>query len=115
MGRRNRGRGHRATECRGCGMCCEACGDTLAAEGSDLARWRREGREDLLCRVGEGGALWIDPETGEDLDHCPFLVRTAPDEARCSIHDTKPDMCRAYPTIAHGFHCLRGIRFPRRE
>jgi Fe-S-cluster containining protein len=97
--------------CRACGLCCEEFGDTLAAEASDLARWRAEGHRDLLARVGEGGALWIDPATGRELDHCPFLERTASGEGRCGIHETKPAMCRAYPDDAHGYHCSAGIRF----
>jgi Fe-S-cluster containining protein len=83
----------------------------LAAEESDLARWRAEGRDDLLCRVGEGGALWIDPESGAPLDRCPFLRRMTAELAQCAIHATKPDMCRDYPTEAHGFHCVQGIAF----
>ncbi|MBI5018081.1 MAG: YkgJ family cysteine cluster protein [Deltaproteobacteria bacterium] len=112
MGRRRRGTtAEPPPECRGCGGCCEAFGHTLAAEEGDLARWRREERWDLLAHVGEGGALWVDPVTGGDLDRCPFLERTGPGAARCAIHATKPDMCRDYPDSAHGFHCERGVRF----
>jgi Fe-S-cluster containining protein len=113
MGRRSRARRGPPSPCRGCGRCCEEFGDTLAAEERDLERWRREGRSDLLGLVGEGGGLWVAPETGAPLDRCPFLVRTGPETAHCAIHATKPDMCRAYPTRAHGFHCAAGIRFSR--
>lgn len=92
--------------CRSCGACCEAYGDALAAEAPDLARWAREGRADLLARVGEGGALWVDPATGEYQDRCPFLVADGPERRLCAIHATKPDMCRAYPTPDHGLGCL---------
>jgi len=27
----------------------------------------------------------------------------------CSISDTKPDICRDYPTMAHGFRYLSGV------
>ncbi|MEW6489483.1 MAG: YkgJ family cysteine cluster protein [Thermodesulfobacteriota bacterium] len=111
MRRRSRGAGGAPAWCRACGMCCEEFGDTLAAEEADLARWRAEGRRDLLARVGEGGALWIDPETGRALDHCPFLARTGAGASLCSIHETKPAMCGAYPDDAHGFHCAAGIWF----
>ena len=114
MRNRRRAKPEEPSRCLGCGECCEEFGDTLAAEEADLARWSGEGRGDLLARVGEGGALWVDPQTGEDLDRCPYLERTGPDAARCSIHATKPDMCRAYPDDAHGFHCLRGVRFGAR-
>ncbi len=111
MGRRSRARPDPAEACTGCGSCCEEFGATLAAEKADLTRWRGEGRQDLLARVGEGGALWGDPTTGGDLERCPFLEHTPEGVARCAIHATKPDMCRAYPDRSHGFHCLRGVRF----
>lgn len=100
-----------APACRGCGACCERYGDTLAAEEADLARWRREGRTDLLARVGEGGFLWVEPATGKPLARCPFLEPTEGGGGRCAIHLTKPDMCRDYPSPAHGPYCLRGVRF----
>lgn len=117
MRRRPRGAGGASTQCRACGLCCEEFGDTLAAEEEDLARWRAEGRRDLLARVGEGGALWVDPQTGRELEYCPFLARTGAGASLCAIHETKPAMCRAYPDDAHGSHCAAGIRFggPGRE
>lgn len=97
--------------CRACGACCEHFGGHLQASRSDLARWRAQGRVDLLGRVNRLGWLWVDPETGRPERRCPFLVRTAPESARCAIHDTKPDMCRAYPTLAHERRCVRGLVF----
>lgn len=94
--------------CRACGACCELFGGHLRAAKTDLARWRAEGRQDLLARVNRLGWLWVDPHSGEALTRCPFLVRTAPEAAHCAIHDTKPEMCRAYPTLAHGRRCARG-------
>jgi Fe-S-cluster containining protein len=95
--------------CLGCGRCCEAFGGHLHASRADLERWRDLGREDLLRRVSAIGWMWIDPETGTLEERCPFLERTGPDEARCTIHEIKPDICRDYPTLAHGHHCLRGV------
>jgi len=51
----------------------------------------------------------MNPETGKVEDRCPFLVRTGPETAACSIQDVKPDMCRDYPTLAHGKRCLSGV------
>lgn len=51
----------------------------------------------------------MNPETGKLEDRCPFLVRTGPETAACSIQDVKPDMCRDYPTLAHGKRCLSGV------
>ena len=45
-----------------------------------------------------GYRIWVDPETGEMIDKCPFL-KHLPDENRwlCRIHDVKPVFCREYP------------------
>jgi Fe-S-cluster containining protein len=98
------------TGCLRCGQCCESFGGHLHASSRDLARWRAEGRGDLLRRVSAIGWLWMHPETGRlELDGCPFLLRPAPDRAACAIQETKPDMCREYPTLAHGKRCPRGV------
>jgi Fe-S-cluster containining protein len=102
--RRDSGRG-----CLGCGRCCDSFGGHLQASEADLARWRALGRDDLLARVSAIGWIWIDPATGSLEERCPFLVRTGPDAATCAIHDVKPDICRHYPTLAHGRRCLRGV------
>ena len=94
--------------CLCCGQCCEAFGGHLHASGADLERWRKTGRDDLLSRVNRLGWIWTDPQTGRLEERCPFIERTGPETAICGIHETKPDMCRDYPTLAHGHHCLRG-------
>jgi Fe-S-cluster containining protein len=96
-------------QCRGCGQCCEQFGGHLHASKRDIARWTALGRDDLLRRVSGIGWLWIDPETGTLEKACPFLERTDPDTALCTIHEIKPDICRDYPTLAHGRRCLRGV------
>lgn len=95
--------------CLCCGECCESFGGHLHASTSDLERWRREGREDLLTRVNRLGWIWVDPETKETLERCPFIVKISEQQSICSIQETKPDICRAYPTLAHGNRCLRGV------
>jgi len=98
--------------CRSCGKCCELFGANLTATPGDVARWTREGRFELLARVSSMGHLWIDPATGTRLSRCPYLVRIAPGRARCRIHATKPQMCRDYPTLAHGKRCVANRLFP---
>ncbi len=95
--------------CRSCGLCCELFGGTLRANDADLERWRREGRDDLLRLVSPVGRIWIDPDRGRPLDRCPFLTPAEPAGARCAIHDTKPGICRAYPGLALGRQCVRGV------
>lgn len=69
------------------------------------------GREDMLSRVNRLGWIWVDPQTGKHFDICPYLHSTGPETAGCAIHDIKPDICRSYPTLAHGRRCVRGIFF----
>jgi Fe-S-cluster containining protein len=96
-------------QCLCCGRCCESFGGHLNASRADLARWRSLGRTDLLRRVSAIGWIWIDPETGLLEPSCPFLERVGPDRQICRINEVKPDMCRDYPTLAHGRQCLRGV------
>jgi Fe-S-cluster containining protein len=108
---RTRPAGPRAVErgCLRCGRCCEAFGGHLHASKADLERWTRLGRTDLLRRVGPvSGWIWLDPDSGRLEETCPFLTPIGPDTAICSIQDVKPDICRDYPTVAHGRRCLRG-------
>lgn len=94
--------------CLKCGRCCESFGGHLSASRADLARWREAGRDDILAWVGASGWLWVDPSTGRLTDACPYLEVEGPDQATCAIQDLKPDICRDYPTLAHGRRCLRG-------
>ncbi|MBE0618360.1 MAG: YkgJ family cysteine cluster protein [Proteobacteria bacterium] len=95
--------------CRACGLCCELLGGTLQVCDADLQRWREQGRHDLLARVGANGRLWQEPDSGAALEDCPYLERTGEERAGCRIHDTKPQICRDYPTRAHGKRCVRGV------
>lgn len=94
--------------CRQCGHCCLNLVDAYrgCVSDADLARWRREGRQDLLERVdsldlGHGNILhtaWIDPATGDDVERCPWLLE-APTKGQfhCAINPSKPDHCRDFP------------------
>ncbi|HSH69844.1 MAG TPA: YkgJ family cysteine cluster protein [Deferrisomatales bacterium] len=101
------------TGCRACGVCCDLYGHTLRAGADDLERWRLQGRNDVLCRVGPGGELWWAADGSARLDHCPFFSWRGADGGACSVHDTKPAECRAYPTALHGHRCVMGAQFPR--
>ncbi len=85
------------TPCLRCGTCCMAdmIGD---ADAEDLARWKREGRDDIL-RVHRD-ALWVGDHflsatTGMTIHDCPFL------DFRegfffCTIYETRPRVCRDF-------------------
>jgi Fe-S-cluster containining protein len=73
---------------------------------ADLARWKSAGRGDLLARIdsldlGRGNILhlaWIDPETREDADRCPWLLDLPEGTGHlCGIENIKPDHCRQFP------------------
>lgn len=97
------------SECICCGKCCENFSGHLSTSKRDLERWRNEGRDDLLSRVNRLGWIWVDPETKEPLTKCPFIVKVEEEKAICAIQSTKPDICRDYPTLAHGHRCLSGV------
>ena len=95
--------------CLCCGKCCKSFGGHLHAYQHDLDRWRREGRDDLLSRVNRLGWIWVDPETKQLEESCPFIVEIGAEKSVCAIQETKPDICRDYPTLAHGKRCLQGV------
>ena len=55
-------------------------------------------RPELYRYVG-GGNIWIDPETGQQIELCPWL-RKVPDKNRytCEIYFDRPDDCKFYPS-----------------
>lgn len=99
----------RQTSCQQCGQCCESFGNHLRASRHDLERWRALGRDDLIARANHLGWIWVDPETKQPVAPCPFIVRSDAEHACCSIYEIRPDICRDYPTLAHGKRCLRGV------
>ena len=103
--------GKKNNGCRLCGTCCRAFGGHLRVSKSDLKRWQEEEREDILDHVNRLGWLWVNPETGKLLPECPYITELEDKKVVCGIHDTKPEMCRAYPTLAHERRCATGRVF----
>lgn len=93
--------------CACCGRCCEEYGGHLHAYQSDLLRWKKENRGDLLQRVNRLGWIWVDPETKQPLNRCPFIHKTEQHLSICLINETKPQICKDYPTMEHGKRCIR--------
>ena len=68
------------------------------ADAEDLARWKREGRDDIL-RVYRD-ALWVGDHflsvtTGMTIHDCPFLdFRDG--HFTCTIYATRPRVCRDF-------------------
>ena len=91
--------------CTNCGRCCTNSNymGSLMADGEDILRWQREGRDDILRfaailgdRDDPYADLWID-ENGNERERCPF-VRKLKGQSRylCTIYDTRPQVCRNY-------------------
>lgn len=94
--------------CRCCGHCCLNLIDAYngVVSDADLQRWQQLGRDDLIAWVetlelGPGNLLhtaWVDPETGEDVERCPWVLDKIDGSGHlCGIDSFKPDHCRAYP------------------
>ncbi|MCF8143139.1 MAG: YkgJ family cysteine cluster protein [Deltaproteobacteria bacterium] len=95
-------------QCVQCGHCCRDLSDAFctSVDTEDINRWKREKRWDILRWVDifnfDGveafGDLWIRPNTGEEVDRCPWLRKLPLKDAyKCRIHETKPAHCRNYP------------------
>jgi len=88
--------------CFRCGKCCREHGFALTVTPANTRRWKRQKRTDILRYVwapkfaGGYGDIWIDPETGEDLDYCPFLQKVERGKYICSIHETRPKICKGF-------------------
>lgn len=90
--------------CRRCGNCCCCLANACAEE--DVRLWERFSREDILAWVkpepldnGETQyRIWVDPQTGELAESCPFLAKQpGTNLSCCTIQEVKPLVCREYP------------------
>lgn len=98
----------RPFNCLRCGHCCLNLIDAYRGciSDDDLQRWKKESRADILCRIdsldlGRGNILhfaWVDPETREDVERCPWLGELPGGTGYiCGIEKIKPEHCRHYP------------------
>jgi Fe-S-cluster containining protein len=94
--------------CRCCGHCCLSLIDAYngCVSDDDLDRWHQHDRFDILAWVqtldlgptNKLHAAWVDPETGDDVERCPWLIDRLDRKGHlCGIEEIKPDHCRAYP------------------
>jgi len=84
--------------CARCGKCCMADMSTFA-DDEDIARWRSEGRDDILASLDSGEKFWAGDRIvlsgGGRLSSCSFLKREN-GLTCCSIYDTRPKVCREF-------------------
>lgn len=84
-------------ECNLCGKCCiNYSNGGLSASASEIESWRNS-RPDI-ARYAKDGNIWMDPDTGEQLELCPWLKKL-PNENKygCDIYYDRPDDCKYYP------------------
>jgi uncharacterized protein len=91
-----------AFRCQQCGECCSSMGDVIGIREETgpfgYLIWYKI--------TGEERHVWIDPDKQElFLSHdiakrrpmaCPFLRERSPGAAICTVHYTRPELCRQY-------------------
>lgn len=84
-------------KCNQCGKCCTKYGNgRLSATTSEIELWDIF-NPDIYRYVADGN-IWMDPDTGKQLELCPWL-RKAPNQNiyTCDIYYDRPDDCKHYP------------------
>ena len=84
-------------ECNLCGKCCiKYSNGGLSALQSEVKHWDVF-RPDIYAYVNEG-KIWMHPDTGEQLDICPWLENEKSSAIyTCAIYYDRPDDCKHYP------------------
>ncbi len=85
--------------CRRCGACCLVHFAAYVTD-EDIARWHREGRDDILLILQKDEPVWagdrlVSAGRCSALQRCPFL-RMRDAQASCTIYETRPRTCRDY-------------------
>lgn len=62
-----------------------------------------------IYRYVRKNEIWFDPDSGEQLTHCPWLREESnQDTARihysCTIYQDRPEDCRHYPSLVEEMH-----------
>lgn len=90
-------------DCNSCGKCCvKYGGGGLAASDADIEAWELFSPQ--LFRYVKRGEIWFDPNTGQAIDHCPWLsIQPSSRDSdkvlyQCDIYYDRPEDCRHYPS-----------------
>jgi len=83
-----------------CGECCRAP-VILITKTEDYRRWTRQRRSDILQYASvpplQGyGDLWIDIKGSEGSSYCSFIKKVGNYKYICTIHNTKPKVCKEF-------------------
>ena len=87
-------------KCSMCGECCRAP-VILITKPADYMRWTSQGRSDILQYASvpplKGyGDLWLHIDRSERSGYCPFIRKVSRNKYICTIHDTKPRVCKEF-------------------
>ena len=87
-------------DCEGCSACCRGMGSSILLDPMDVWRLRRDLHKDFSTLIEKEAELgmadgMILPNMKMDVrtDACHFLDGNG----RCSIHDSRPGLCRLFP------------------
>ncbi|NOQ69103.1 MAG: YkgJ family cysteine cluster protein [Gammaproteobacteria bacterium] len=84
-------------ECNQCGKCCTKYSNgRLSASADEIEYWENFRPE--IYRYVNDGNIWINPDTGKQIELCPWL-RKVPGQNKfsCDIYHDRPDDCKYYP------------------
>ncbi len=84
-------------DCNQCGKCCTKYSNGgLSASSSEIELWEVFRPE--IANFVRKGKIWMDPDTGKQLELCPWL-RKLPNQEKyiCDIYYDRPDDCKHYP------------------
>lgn len=82
-------------ECNSCGKCCiKYSNGGLSATTDDIKYWDIF-RPDVAEYVADG-KIWMKPDTGEQIELCPWLTKED-NKYLCEIYNDRPEDCRVYP------------------
>ncbi|MDG1905714.1 MAG: YkgJ family cysteine cluster protein [Arenicella sp.] len=85
--------------CNSCGKCCiKYSNGALSASDADIELW--ESLRPDIYRYVRDDKIWMDPETGNQIELCPWL-RKEPNQTsfNCAIYFDRPEDCRVYPAL----------------
>ena len=83
--------------CNQCGKCCIRYGNGGLSASTSEIEWWETNRPDIARYVSDG-KIWTHPDTGQQLERCPWLERLpGQDKYTCSIYYDRPDDCKYYP------------------
>ncbi|NLD57841.1 MAG: YkgJ family cysteine cluster protein [Methanomicrobiales archaeon] len=89
-----------AFQCRMCGACCSTMGEIISIRERSGRTGFRIGysttleTRDVVLDSDKEDLFFGTPQQGSLA--CPFLRELAPGRRICTVHDSRPDLCRQY-------------------